>query len=435
MSMSPSMLLNLQDEAVAVGNGSSVLVYGASVAVVQVTGITTATITWEGTVDETNWVSLVAKNVASGAEASTATADGIYAVPVTGIVLLRARISAWTSGTIIANAIATDKPTMFVNTTVAAVIGVVDTELPTAAALADNAANPTAPAVGSFGMVWDGATWDRAPGNSADGALVNLGTNNDVTVTSGTITTVSTVTAVTTVAAVTAITNALPAGDNNIGNVDVLTINAVAPAFGTGAFGATVLRITQSTDDAAVVSLAILDDWDESDRAKVNLIVGQAGIAAGTGTDGATVPRVSLATNVALPAGTNNIGDVDVLTVPQSIRGPAEPVIDSYTSAAVSVGTSATDSELVAAPGASKQIWVYGLTGTIDAADGTVSIQDGDDTAITGVMELTRRGGLAISPSGNFSMPVWKVATNKALEMDTVSCGFKGVSSYPLVRV
>jgi len=68
------------------------------------------------------------------------------------------------------------------------VSGAVDTELPAAATLADNAANPTAPAVGAFGMVWDGATWDRAAGTSADGALVNLGANNDVTVTSGTIT-------------------------------------------------------------------------------------------------------------------------------------------------------------------------------------------------------------------------------------------------------
>lgn len=32
-------------------------------------------------------------------------------------------------------------------------------------------------------QVYDGATWDRAPGNATDGALVNLGSNNDVTVT------------------------------------------------------------------------------------------------------------------------------------------------------------------------------------------------------------------------------------------------------------
>lgn len=56
----------------------------------------------------------------------------------------------------------------------------VDSELPTAAALADNTANPTVPAVGAFAMVWDGANWDRVPGTSADGVTVNLGTNNDV---------------------------------------------------------------------------------------------------------------------------------------------------------------------------------------------------------------------------------------------------------------
>jgi hypothetical protein len=59
----------------------------------------------------------------------------------------------------------------------------VDTELPAAASLGDNTANPTVPGVGSFNMVYDGSTWDRAPGTSADGLLVNLGSNNDVTVT------------------------------------------------------------------------------------------------------------------------------------------------------------------------------------------------------------------------------------------------------------
>jgi len=41
-----------------------------------------------------------------------------------------------------------------------------DTELPAAAALADAAGNPTAPAVGAFGLLWNGASWDRAPGTT-----------------------------------------------------------------------------------------------------------------------------------------------------------------------------------------------------------------------------------------------------------------------------
>lgn len=50
------------------------------------------------------------------------------------------------------------------------------------------------------------------------------------------------------------------------------------------------------TEEAAIkTAVQIMDDWDESDRAKVNPIVGQAGIAAGAGNVGATVPRVTLA--------------------------------------------------------------------------------------------------------------------------------------------
>lgn len=46
------------------------------------------------------------------------------------------------------------------------------TELPAAAALADNTANPTVPGVGSFMMCWDGTNWDRCP-TSAGGVGVS----------------------------------------------------------------------------------------------------------------------------------------------------------------------------------------------------------------------------------------------------------------------
>jgi hypothetical protein len=47
---------------------------------------------------------------------------------------------------------------------------------------------------------------------------------------------------------------AIPAGTNNIGDVDVLTVNGVAPAFGSGARGATVQRVTIATDDVVPVT-------------------------------------------------------------------------------------------------------------------------------------------------------------------------------------
>lgn len=76
----------------------------------------------------------------------------------------------------------------------------------------------------------------------------------------------------------------------------------------------------------AATSLAVIDDWDETDRAKVNPIVGNAGVTGNTGTVDAGTQRVTLATNVALPAGSNaigklaansgvDIGDVDVTSI------------------------------------------------------------------------------------------------------------------------
>jgi len=54
---------------------------------------------------------------------------------------------------------------------------------------------------------------------------------------------------------------------------------------------------TRVADAAAQASLSVIDDWDESDRAKVNPIVGQAGVQGGAGAVSATTQRVALATD------------------------------------------------------------------------------------------------------------------------------------------
>lgn len=53
---------------------------------------------------------------------------------------------------------------------------------------ADDESAPQSHCIYTFPFCFDGTNWDRVRGTSADGLLVNLGTNNDVTVTSGTIT-------------------------------------------------------------------------------------------------------------------------------------------------------------------------------------------------------------------------------------------------------
>lgn len=116
-----------------------------------------------------------------------------------------------------------------------------------------------------------------------------------------------------------------------------------------------------------------------------------------------------------------------------AIAGPSDPSVSSYAHAAINLAAGANQT-LVAAPGASKQIWVYGIGFTVNAA-GTVSFQDEDDTAITGVMPFAASSGLNTPPTGNFSMPIWKVATNKALEVDIVTSEMDGWIDYAIVNV
>lgn len=63
---------------------------------------------------------------------------------------------------------------------------------------------------------------------------------------------------------------------------------------------------TAAHQATANASLSILDDWDESDRAKVNPVAGQAGVQGGAGAATANTQRVALATDantINLPVG------------------------------------------------------------------------------------------------------------------------------------
>lgn len=162
-------------------------------------------------------------------------------------------------------------------------------------------------------------------------------------------------------------------------------------------------------------------------------IARQVALAANSGVDIGDVDVTSLP---ALPAGTNNIGDVDVASIANgSINGPAAPTVDSYTGLVISAVTGANQS-LVAAPGASKQIWVYGYSFTVDTDDTIVAFQDEDDAGHVNYSEGFKAGGGVVkNPSGNFAMPAFKVATNKALEADVSVGTIGGELTYAIVSV
>lgn len=125
----------------------------------------------------------------------------------------------------------------------------------------------------------------------------------------------------------------------------------------------------------------------------------------------------------------------NVETALSGVGGALLPTaFDSYTSAAINLTTGAN--QVLVSSAASKQIWVYGYGFTCGDADGqTVSLQDEDDAALTGIMEFSQYGGIAMQPSGNFAMPLFKLGTDKDLEIDITGGDVDGFIIYAIVSV
>jgi hypothetical protein len=160
-------------------------------------------------------------------------------------------------------------------------------------------------------------------------------------------------------------------------------------------------------------------------------------VTQGTGTTIRAVEKSSKkAQVVVLDIGGAGAESLLTTTLPVSpgaaITGPGNPTIDSYTHAAIAAVTGAN--QVLVSSAANKQIWVYGIEFTTAVA-GTVAFQTEDDVAITGAMAFAANGGMAVNPSGNFAMPLWKLPTDKDLEVDVVTATINGSIQYAIVSV
>ena len=100
------LVRKLHTGATGTAVGETVMLDGCyGTAVVQITGITTATVTFQGSIDGSTFVNLMGKNVTTVAAGVTATANGIYVIPITGLMKFRANISAHTTGTVVVDAV------------------------------------------------------------------------------------------------------------------------------------------------------------------------------------------------------------------------------------------------------------------------------------------------------------------------------------------
>ena len=71
----------------------------------------------------------------------------------------------------------------------------------------------------------------------------------------------------------------------------------------------------------------------------------------------------------------------------------------------------------------------------VDAAGQTLSIQDEDNTAITGIVEFAQYGGWVLPLSGNFNMHWKKLTADKDLEIDVTGGDLDGILVYAIASV
>src|SRR3972149_5399664 len=141
----------------------------------------------------------------------------------------------------------------------------------------------------------------------------------------------------------------IPTGSNNIGDVDVLTLPSIPAG-------------TNNIGDVDVLTLPSIPTGSNN-IGDVDVLT-LPSIPAGTNNIG----DVDVLTLPSIPAGTNNIGDVDVLTLP-AINQHVAPAVVSSTQGPTRINvTTSGDTTLLAAPGGGLSIYVTGIMASNRAA-------------------------------------------------------------------
>ena len=185
----------------------------------------------------------------------------------------------------------------------------VDSEFPAAGALSDDAANPTTTSVGSFLMGYDSGNtnWNRVEVDDDGNLQVDVVSTpgDDSIVTLGTTTYSEASSKGTAIGGVrNDILASLADTDNEWAPLQFNSSGALYIDVANGGVlesavdGLEGLLTTIDADTGSIkTAIEIVDDWDESDRAAVNIIPSQVGVAAGAGAVNALTQRVILASD------------------------------------------------------------------------------------------------------------------------------------------
>lgn len=190
------------------------------------------------------------------------------------------------------------------------------------------------------------------------------------------------------------VTANLAAGTNNIGDVDVLTVNGIAPAFGTGTRSASVQRVTIATDD--VVPAAQSGTWN------ITNVSGTVSLPTGAST---LAEQQSQTTSLQLIDDVVYTDDTSTHATGTSkgigIMATATPTDTSVNANDIGMVAMTTDRRLlVDASGVAVPITDNSGSITVDQPTGSnlhTVVDSGTVTTVSTVTNLSQMGGVAIS--------------------------------------
>ena len=144
-----SSLLTFQSGATALGNGNQIDVSGYSSLSIQTIISGTATISFEQSVDNTNWTAATGQSSTTGSTSNSTSASVLLRFNIGSVKYFRARISAYTSGTVDVTGYASTGSLYFVPAT--GTYGSIDT----------NSTSVNLQGVGAYNLLFDGTNWVR----------------------------------------------------------------------------------------------------------------------------------------------------------------------------------------------------------------------------------------------------------------------------------
>lgn len=201
-------------------------------------------------------------------------------------------------------------------------------------------------------------------------------------------------------------------GDIGVGSNIVSILGNLDTKEGTTGEAASISGTRAAQLRAIATALEIIDDWDETDRAKVNLIAGQVGVAGGSGAQSALTQRVVTATD---SPEVTTIGGVDDAAVAAGAVGSLSAKLRSLSRDLVANIVLATGANVIGG------VTVADGSDTTEGAVADVAVAAGAEGTLSAKLRSISRDLVANIVLATGANAIGKLAANSGVDIGDVN--------------